>query len=112
MCCEVSGSQQPGRWSEWRAGRCQSGCTVASLGYQEKTRECEQSRIIHTVDGCRGPKTGMDFCDDSSICQTRKDLSRYASEHCKIFSNYVSAISSTGEGVQVGYFKLAFLNNL
>ena len=107
---QVSGSEQPGRWSDWRAGRCQSGCTAASLGYREKTRQCEQSRIIHTVDGCRGPKTGMDFCDDTDICHSRKDLTQYASEHCKIFSNYVSAISNTGEGVQVTDFKLTFGN--
>ena len=75
---------------------------MGSLGYQEKTRECEQSRIIHTVDGCRGPATGIDFCDDSNICQARKELTTYASEYCKIFSNYVSAISKDGEGVQVG----------
>ena len=33
---------------------------------------------------------------------------RYASEHCKIFSNYVSTISNTGEGVQVSDFKLTY----
>ena len=76
---KVSGSPQPpqpGRWSDWVAGRCQSGCTVGSLGSREKTRHCQQDRIIHTLDDCREPKTGMDFCDDTAICDSRKELSR------------------------------------
>ena len=74
--CQVAGSNKPGEWSEWVAGQCQSGCTEGSLGFQEKTRHCEQSRIIHTVGGCKGPATTVGFCDDSRICNTRKEISR------------------------------------
>ena len=113
----VGGSQEPGQWTEWRKQSCQSGCTEGSLGYQEKTRECQQSRLVHTLrsglpsglegicnlcSGCRGPATGMDFCDDSSICLgSRKDTTKYATEYCNIFSNYVASIAKNGQGVQV-----------
>jgi len=97
----VDGSAEPGKWSEWRRDSCQSGCTEGSMGFRLKTRECKQSRLVHTLDGCRGPATGMDFCDDSTICGARKDTTKYASEKCGIFSSYVSTISKSGEGVQV-----------
>ena len=72
----VAGSNKPGVWSDWAVGPCRSGCTHGSLGFQEKTRHCDQSRIIHTVDGCKGPATTMDFCDDSAVCNTRKEKER------------------------------------
>ena len=34
-------------------------------------RECQQSRGI--VAGCRGPATGIDFCEDNAVCSRRKD---------------------------------------
>merc|ERR1711892_1600874 len=97
----VDGSADPGKWSEWKRESCQSGCTEKSVGFRLKTRECQQSRLVHTLDGCRGPATGMDFCDDSAICGSRKDTTKFASEKCGIFSSYVTAISKSGEGVQV-----------
>jgi len=105
----VGGSADPGKWSEWKKDSCQSGCTGAakdgkdfSVGFRLKTRECQQkSRLVHTLDGCRGPATGMDFCEDATICRDRKDTTRFASEKCSIFSSYVQNISRSGEGVQV-----------
>jgi len=97
----VENSQKAGRWSDWKKGACKSGCTVGSRGYQEKTRECQQSRLVHTVDGCRGPASGIDFCDDNAICSARKDTTSYASEYCNIFSNIVKNVKLSGEGVQV-----------
>ena len=54
-----------------------SGCTVGSTGYQEKSREClHQSRLVHTVQGCPGPATGFDFCDDTNLCGQRRDTTQ------------------------------------
>ena len=86
----MGGSNQPGKWSDWVAGDCRSGCTQGSLGYQEKTRHCEQSRIIHTVDGCKGPATTIDFCDDRAICTTRKDLERSLLLHVFVVTSELS----------------------
>ena len=33
-------------------------------------RECKQSRGM--VAGCRGPATGVDFCEDNGVCAGRK----------------------------------------
>ena len=58
-------------------GCCRSGCTVGSTGYQEKSREClHQSRLVHTVQGCPGPATGFDFCDDTNLCGQRRDTTQ------------------------------------
>ncbi len=95
--------EDPGNWSEWAFSTCQSGCLPNSLGYRTKRRSCQRSRLIHTLEGCRGPTTGMDFCSDDSICPTRKAMDKYASEQCAIFSSYVSGIDSNGIGVQVQY---------
>ena len=93
---QVGNSQKPGQWTEWKKGACKSGkvvggwgkltgvllfidqgCTENSKGYQEMTRECQQPNLVHTVQGCRGPATTMNFCDDTNICAARKDTSRW-----------------------------------
>jgi len=94
---------EPGTWSDWSYTSCQSGCTPESKGFRTKRRTCQRGRLIHTVAGCKGPTTGMDFCDDSKICSSRKDADTYASEQCKIFSSYVTGIDSQSPGGQVGY---------
>ena len=50
---------------------------MGSTGYQEKSREClHQSRLVHTVQGCPGPATGFDFCDDTNLCGQRRDTTQ------------------------------------
>ena len=50
---------------------------MGSTGYQEKSREClHQSRLVHTVQGCPGPATGFDFCDDTNLCSQRRDTTQ------------------------------------
>ena len=50
---------------------------MGSTGYQEKSREClHQSRLVHTVQGCPGPATGFDFCDDTKLCGRRRDTTQ------------------------------------
>jgi len=95
----------PGTWSDWKHSSCQSGCLPQSLGYRTKRRTCQRGRLVHTLAGCRGPTTGMDFCKDDNICPTRKDTDKYASEQCAIFSSYVKGIDKNGIGVQVQYSK-------
>jgi len=95
--------EDPGNWSEWAYSTCQSGCLPNSLGYRTKRRTCQRGRLIHTLAGCRGPTTGMDFCSDDNICPVRKDTDKFASEQCAIFSSYVPGIDTNGVGVQVTY---------
>jgi len=96
-------SSKPGQWSEWRRDGCRSGCIKGGRGAREKKRSCQTGRLVHTLEGCQGPSTGMDFCDDSSICGEREDSSQYATTQCRHLSNFVSVIDPTAQGTQVAH---------
>jgi len=110
---EVDPSPKPGEWSDWQVGGCESGCTKYplapgqygnSLGFRMKKRECvHPNNRIHSVEGCQGRSSSMDFCDDGGVCgEGRLDTSQYASQHCKDFQQYVKKTLS-GEGTQASY---------
>lgn len=50
---------------------------------------------------CQGPNIKVDLCDDNKICNGRLNVTEYASEKCKQFSEIVTDV--TGNGIQVSY---------
>lgn len=94
---------KPGEWSQWVREDCRSGCTEGSRGYREKRRSCLTGRLVHSLDGCQGPSSGIEFCEDTGICQGKEDSSSYATRKCQELSSYVKVLDPNGEGTQVSH---------
>ncbi|XP_067122719.1 A disintegrin and metalloproteinase with thrombospondin motifs adt-1-like [Centruroides vittatus] len=88
-----------GGWSAWEKGKCESGCITKSKGAQKNRRRCDNPKPKNTEDVCHGDTTTVKLCDDSSICKSRVDVVKYATERCEQFSKYVPDV--VAEGTQV-----------
>ncbi|XP_063221018.1 A disintegrin and metalloproteinase with thrombospondin motifs adt-1-like [Bacillus rossius redtenbacheri] len=105
--CVVMKKKKPaqvvkGGWSDWKPGKCSSGCIIKSRGFQARKRTCDNPKPVNTEEGCEGPSFDVVLCKDDKICKKGKRRSAidYATKACAEFSKLLPDLDSEPSGLQ------------